>query len=652
MARVPRWAKIAGGVLLALVVLAAAWRWAWLIPLVEARAGAALGREVEIADLDVDLGRVTRVTLSGVRIAVPEGYPAAADAPFARAENVTVDIALGPLARERRLSLPRIAVVRPEVWVAATPDGRASTYAFPGGESSGEPGEPPEIGTLEIVDGRVRVEIPHLGADFAADVATRREGGADRIVAAAKGTYAGQPISGTLTGGAVLSLREAAEPYPVDLSLANGPTRVRLRGTLSDPLRLAGAAVRLRLEGANMADLTPLTGVPIPDTPPYRIEGDLDYREGAVRFSDFSGTVGNSDLSGTIAVVPGEPRPKLTAELRSERVDLRDLGGFIGEQPGAEAVQQTPEQKRAYAAARADARLLPDTPFNLPKLRAADVDLTYRGHRIEGETMPFDDLEAHLRIDDGRIRLKPLSFGVGTGRIVADLDLEPQAEDRIRLTADIDVRNLDFARMMRATQTFGGEGRVGGRARLTATGNSVASFLGNGDGELVLIMTGGDLSALLVSLSGLQLGNAVISALGLPERMPLRCAVVAMPLTDGLLDTRVAVIDTESDNILGDGSVNLKTEELDYRIETVAKRPAVGSVPAPIRLVGPLKSPAIVPGAEAAARGGLAAVLGVVLTPLAALVPTIQLGVGEDNDCGELIRRVTTEPVAPPQPAR
>lgn len=650
MKPVPRWAKIAGGVLLALALLVALWRWEWLIPLVEARAGAALGRPVTVESLDVDLGRVTRVGLGGVTVANPEGF--AADPPFARAERIEVDVALGPLLH-RRTVLPRLALTRPEVAVLGTADG-ANNYTFPTGEPAAEPGAPPEIGRLEIVEGHVVARVPRLKADFAADVATRAENGVERVVAVAKGTYAGQPIDGRLSGGALLSLRDGAEPYPIDLALANGPTKVRVEGRLADPLHLGGATVRLALEGANMADLTPLTGVPIPDTPPYAIAGDLAYAEGAVRFSDFKGTVGRSDLSGTIAVTPGEPRPKLTADLRSDRVDLRDLGGFIGEQPGAEEVQRTAEQKRAYAAAKADARLLPDTPVNMPKVRAADVDLVYRGHRIEGEHMPFDDLEAHLVIVDGRIALKPLKFGVGSGAVAADLDLEPQAEDRIRLTADIDFRNLDVARLMQATQAFGGAGTIGGRARLAATGNSVASFLGNGEGELVLIMTGGDLSAVLVSLSGLQFGNALVSALGLPERLEVRCAVVAMPLTAGVLDTRVAVIDTESDNILGDGSVDLKTERLDYQVRTVAKRPAVGSVPAPIRITGPLKSPAIAPGAEAAARGGAAAVLGTVLTPLAALIPTIQLGVGKDTDCGELIRRVTTEPITPPEspPAR
>jgi hypothetical protein len=52
-------------------------------------------------------------------------------------------------------------------------------------------------------------------------------------------------------------------------------------------------------------------------------------------------------------------------------------------------------------------------------------------------------------------------------------------------------------------------------------------------------MTGGDLSALLVDLSGLELGNAILSALGMPERTPVECMITDFALQKGLLNTHV-----------------------------------------------------------------------------------------------------------------
>jgi len=57
---------------------------------------------------------------------------------------------------------------------------------------------------------------------------------------------------------------------------------------------------------------------------------------------------------------------------------------------------------------------------------------------------------------------------------------------------------MDFSRIMQSTGTFKGTGVVDGHARIDTTGNSMAQMLGRGNGDLVLFMSGGDVSALLV----------------------------------------------------------------------------------------------------------------------------------------------------------
>ena len=173
-------------------------------------------------------------------------------------------------------------------------------------------------------------------------------------------------------------------------------------------------------------------------------------------------------------------------------------------------------------------------------------------------------------------------------------------------------------------------------------------MLGRGDGELKLFMTGGDLSALLLDLAGIDLGNAVLSALGIPRRADLRCMIADLGLKDGQVDTHTLLIDTTEANVIGSGAINLTDEKIDYKLKTEPKHINIGSLPAPILIRGPLKSPSVMPDPAAlATRGGIAAVLGVLLTPLAALIPTIQLGLGEDNDCVAMLKSVG----APPAPA-
>ena len=171
---------------------------------------------------------------------------------------------------------------------------------------------------------------------------------------------------------------------------------------MREPLKLRGADLRVELAGQDMASLVPLTGVPFPKTPPFRLEGKVDYAEGRVRLLDANGRVGRSDIGGDLTVSTDGERPDVTADLRSRSVDLADLGGLIGSEPGRTSTPgQTPQQRGAVARAEASPKLLPTTPVNMPRLTAANVHLRYRAERIQGQNMPFDSMGADVDIVDG-----------------------------------------------------------------------------------------------------------------------------------------------------------------------------------------------------------------------------------------------------------
>ena len=620
---------------LAVLLLVVFWSWAWFIPLLERQASARLGRPVAIGGLDVDPGRITAITLTDLRIANPEGFPE--DPPFAAIPRLTVRLDAMEFIRSRRVIIPDIALERPVVTVLATDDNRRN-YDFPALTAAdpdappADPAEAPQIGALRVQEGRVDVRHAPLRADMRVQLATEEPEGAEpRLRATAEGRYADQPITAELTGGAVLSLRDAGQPWPVKLDLANGPTRAALEGTLQDPLRFAGANLRLRFTGPDMARLTPLTGVPIPATPRYEVTGKLDYAAGAVRFTDIEGKVGRSDLGGEIAITPRDgQRPLVEAKLRSRRVDLDDLAGFIGAPPG--------DQVDRRQAARG--RILPDDPLSLPKLEAADIRLTYDGERILGQRMPLDDLHANLTITDGAIGLHPLRFGVGTGRIEGQFDFTPLDNQRgLRVKAEARFQRVDLSRLMGVTPLGEGQGRIGGSARLEAQGASIADMLGSGDGAITLGMAGGNLSALLVDLSGLRLGNAILSALGLPSRTQVQCFIGDMALRRGNLSTRAVLIDTEDALISGMGDISLRNERLDYRLRTEAKHFTIGALTTDILIRGAFRNPSVMPEpVELGVRGAAAVGLGIISLPLA-ILPTIRFGIGEDDRCEGLVRR-------------
>ena len=636
---------VLGVLLLLLLVLWLVWSWDWFLPIVEAKASAAAGRRVTAQHLHVHLWTTTRIELDGVRIDEPAGFPE--EKPFATVGKLVVTVRpLGYLHGDG-LVIPSVAIADGDATIRGLPDGKTNldfpfTHPNPNAPPA-KPGSGPKIGEIDISDTQADVAWAKLRAKFGLDIHTEGTGDAGRIVVAARGTYAGQPIEGHFRGGALLTLRDKAAPYPLSLQVANGPTHVSAEGTVENPLQFGGAHVRLVFAGPDMGLLYPLTGVPIPSTPAYHVAGNLAYASGRIAFQDFSGTLGSSDLEGTITVDPKAQPPDLHADLRSRAVDLADLGGFIGAHPG-----NTQENKEAHEskAAKGGVNVLPTTPINLPKLHAMNVDFHYRAGHIEGRSIPLDNLSTWFVIHDGAITVHQLNFGVGRGTLASAAYLAPDGHN-IRAEATVHVRDVDLSHLLAATHVFHGSGIIGGQAQLRSTGNSIADLVAHGNGGVAVFMrNGGDVSALLPDIAGLEFGNAILSALGVPRRTAVQCLAAELPLRDGIMSTKLFVLQTEEARTTGDGTIDFRNDTVDYRLTTRSTRFSVGSLPGAIDVGGTLSSPSVLPGTEVIARTAGAVGLGVLFPPLA-ILPTVQFGVGKSEACEEALAGSADAPNTP-----
>ena len=639
---------IVAGTVIACVALAFMWDWNWLRPTVEKRIADELQRPVTLAHFDVQnvFSAQPKLVLDSIIIGNPSNFPDGTQTGTIQRLSLRFDLPAMIATLGRKIIVSEIAIEHPQGDLRPGPNGNPNwMFAMGQNPATADALPLPRIGSLVITDGDFRFAEPKLGADVHVKVHTDpgkpggdpEKAGDPQIVINAQGTYGGAPFTGTFRGGSVLVLSDTKKPYPVELTARAGDNQIHLVGTLTDPENLGGADLQLELQGQDLADLYKIIHVPFAPTPPYHLRGHLDYSGTHIRFHDFAGTVGESDLEGNFDVDRGYQRPLVSADLTSRNVRMADLGGFIGAAPGKEG-SPTEGAKQRTEHAREDAKqtLLPDNPIDLQKIRSTDYRVHYRGERVVTDWAPLDHLETNFNITDGDIKLAPLDFKVGTGTIHTNIELDGR-NDPIVAKADIDFRQLDFHRLMQSTKMFDGVGVIGGRWEIDGRGNSLAQILGHGDGDLKLFMGSGDLSALLVNLAGLDIGGSIASLLGLPQVATINCMVSDFKLTDGVLGTRALVLDTDQANILGKGTIDLRNEKIDFQVSQEGKHVSIGALHAPIDITGTFKAPHVKPDPAALGlRLGVAAALGVVFPP-AVLLPTIQLGLGENHNCSALI---------------
>ena len=458
----------------------------------------------------------------------------------------------------------------------------------------------------------------------------------------AEGSYQGSPLKGKGRTGAVLALQDTTTPFPLQADVRIGDSRIALVGTLTDPLHLGALDVRLWLSGSSMARLYPITGITLPDTPPYATEGHLKaelHRSGShYSYQDFRGRVGGSDLAGNLMFVTGGKRPKLSGDVHSKLLQFADLAPLIG------ADSNTEKQQRGDATPQPADKLLPVEPFRTDRWQTMDADVTFTGTRIvRGAALPIDSLATHLVLNNGALYLDPLSFGLAGGTVRSNITLDGSRAP-MRGVLALNARHLKLKQLFPTFEPMRTSfGEINGDAALDARGNSIAALLGSANGELKLLMNDGAISKTLLETAGLNVGNIVIGKLFGDKTVQINCAATDMAASNGLFDMRLFVFDTDDAVIDVTGTVNLANEKLDLDVKPHTKGFRVFSLRSPLYVRGTLKNPNVgVQAGPLLARGAGAVALGVVAAPAAALLALVAPSHGDagDNTCRAVLQQL------------
>ena len=620
--------------LIAIIVLVALWDWNWFKGPVERQVESRTGRSFDIGgDLDVDLGRVTRIRADALRFGNADWSK---DPTMASADRLEFGIEVWPLLLHRQVRIPDIHLDTPRLRLEQGPKG-VGNWVF-----GSQGGTQPEFGRLWIDDGRLRFidAAAKTDIDIKVDSAAPGKGeAAPPMDASGGGRWKGNPFTVRGHAQSPLALRDEQQPYRIDVHAQAGTTRAHARGTLLDPLQLRDFDLKLALSGSNLEELYPLLGIAMPTSPPYAFDGRFTReRKGGNtiwHYDGFTGKVGDSDLAGKTALTTGGPRPYLRGDLVSKRLDFDDLAVFIGKAPKANGGESTNPALAAQAAREsARTRVLPDTPYDLHKLRAMDADVRWKAQRINASKLPLDDMDAHLKLENGLLQLVPLDFGVAGGNIRSTIRMDAR-ESPISTHADVTLQALNLGELMPERKLIKEAiGKVGGTVDLRGRGNSIAKMLASSSGDVAIGMGRGQISNMVVELAGLDVEEAVKFLIEGDRRIPIRCAFGDFKVTDGVMTSKALAFDTTDTIIVGSGTVSLRDETLDLRLRPRPKDRSFLVFRSPLLVGGTFKDPSFRPDmARVGLRGALALVLGSIAPP-AALLATLELGPGEDANCG------------------
>lgn len=583
---------------------------------IEQQVTEATGRPFELGRLDIDWGwETTRFSAGQVTLANPEW---AATPTMLSADRAALSVDVGALLHGE-LRFPQLSLSGARVSLLRTEQGRVNWSLGP--EPKAGPGAPvsraelPAIGAVLLSDVMIAYRDRALDSDRMIILQQARLAQAEDLNLTADGSLDGLPLHLQASGAPLERLRSPDAPYPFQAELIVNETRLVADGALTRASAARSFTAQMRLTGPDLGRLFPIAGIPAPPSAPFRINGRVRRAGSEWRLADLDMQVGESDLHGSIGIDLGPHPPVVVGSLTAQRIDPKDVGLFLAE--GDETT------------------VLPRARIAESRLRGIGMDLQVRVGTLETPMLPLHDVRLDASLNDGRLLIQPFEVGVADGSVHGLLRADGVGIPG--LGWDLELHGIHVGQVLPEKEAVDTTRLViGGSTRFSGRGETVAAAIGNGDGRVELIGTGGRLDRILVEAADLDLGEILVH-LGEQRTTPVRCAVAVLDIDNGIARVETLVVDTRDSVITVDGLINLRSEVFNLEVDARAKDPSLLTLSQPVKIQGPFNRPRIEPVGSPVANVIGAAALGILFTPAAALIPFIEAGDADPAACRELI---------------
>jgi uncharacterized protein involved in outer membrane biogenesis len=256
-------------------------------------------------------------------------------------------------------------------------------------------------------------------------------------------------------------------------------------------------------------------------------------------------------------------------------------------------------------------------------------------------------LSAHLRIERGVLSIERLNGQLAAGTASADAHIDARQDIAtgdvgVRL-ADVELQQLDKAQAGAAPLS----GNLSGRLELHGSGDSLHGFATTATGRVSAVVPSGSLRAVLAEGASLDLGAALGTLAKSDKQTGIRCAVANFDAKDGILSARTLVLDTDQALITGAGDVQLDSGTVDLTLRGRPKHPRL-TLHSAVTVRGTFPHLEYRLNArDVLVQSAAAVALGVVLTPIGAVLAFVNPGLAHNADCAALLAQAQTPAPSP-----
>ncbi|GHC48177.1 AsmA family protein [Neogemmobacter tilapiae] len=532
----------------------------------------ATGRALTIGgDIRPTFWPVLGVSTGPVRVANADW---ASETPMFKAQGLSIGVDAGALIGGE-VRVTEVVADAPEILLERGADGRAN-WEFGGGGGGGEAGASGGAAPAFTLDrGEIRggavTYIDHALGETLALTALDMDFALPDWAGAATANVKGQLRGQDFTADVSLAQANAAlsgKLTGLTLALRAGAAQVGFDGKAGlSPLMAEG---KLDADLGDLAALSRLVGMARPELPQglgaglVKAKGDLTLTpEGSVHLRGAGLVLDGNSLSGDVDYGPGAARPKISANLRGGKIDLRGLTGEGGSGGGGGGSGW------------------PKDRIDVSGLGAVDGALALQAEAVELGWMQLGPTQAVVSLEDRRavIELKKVSAyeGAIAGQVVVN------GRGGLSVGGDLVIGGLSMQPLLQDLAGFD---------RLLAKGDVKLKFLSAGDNvaQLMAGLSGNGSVALgQGEIRGLDIGGMITNLdpgyVGEGAKTIFSGLSGTFTMEGGVVSNKDMALASPVVNVNGRGKVDLGGRSLDYRV--VPKVAAVNGLKVPVDISGP-----------------------------------------------------------------
>jgi len=323
------------------------------------------------------------------------------------------------------------------------------------------------------------------------------------------------------------------------------------------------------LEGKDLSDLNTLFDSKLPILGPYTLNTKLTFPQDGLELTDANATINSTALEGGFLYQIKNGEPTIEATLNSDYVIFNDI------MPKNFHLQKSPDVTDNNSGEHKDRPIADVFEKIHNSLGTKNIQINLNLNNIKTEGIELNKVHMKLVTGNEKVELAPIEISYLDGKVSSDIHIY-RIDEQLDFKFKTHIENLDYGFLSSyiedsAADAKGTEGTVSTDIDLVAIAPTYEQLVNNLNGHFNLIIWPDIIGNYLLEVWGEGIFRSTLSAFVPDKNHKFNCIVGYFDIENGNMKSRAFNIDTTRLEIIGSGSIDLKSREINFVVQPLAK---------------------------------------------------------------------------------